>query len=193
MLDFLINIDTELFLFLNGIHSPFFDSIMYWISHKFFWVPFYAFLVFLLYRMYGTKKGTILTLLIILTFGITNTLSVKAFKNVFERPRPCHNEIIMEQTHIVNDHCGGKWGFVSSHASNVFGLATLIFFFLGKRIKGIGIGVFVWAAIISYSRIYLGVHYPLDIICGASLGVTIATIVYKLASITKLINPTKNQ
>ena len=113
MLDLLLSLDTKLFLFLNGFHNPFFDTVMYWISHKFFWVPFYAFLVFLLFRFFGKKQGIILTILIITTFALTNTLSVEAFKNVFERPRPCHNELIQASTHIVKDHCGGKWGFVS--------------------------------------------------------------------------------
>ena len=191
MVESILHIDTEIFLFFNGLHNPFFDTLMYWISHKFFWVPFYGLLVFLLYRFYGARKGTIFTLLIVITFGLTNTLSVKAFKNVFERPRPCHNEMIMADTHIINDHCGGKWGFVSSHASNVFGLATLIFFFLGKRIRKIGLGMFFWAALVSYSRIYLGVHYPLDIICGGLLGISIATIIYSLAVKTKLIHSTR--
>ncbi len=191
MLDSLIHIDTELFLFFNGLHHPFFDTVMYWVSHKFFWVPFYGFLVFLLYRFYGAKKGTILTLLILVTFALTNTLSVEAFKNVFERPRPCHNELIMEQTHLINNHCGGKWGFVSSHASNVFGLATLIFLFLEKKIKRIGLGMFLWAGAVSYSRIYLGVHYPLDIICGGLLGVSLSLLVYVSAIKTKLIQSTR--
>ena len=178
MLDFILELDTEIFLLLNGIHNSFFDTVMFWISHKYFWVPFYALLVYLLIRNYGIKKGSILTALILVTFALTNTLSVEAFKNVFERPRPCHEYELTNLVHLVNDHCGGKWGFVSSHASNVFGLASLIFFFLSKRITGIGIGIFAWAAVVSYSRIYLGVHYPLDIFCGAILGVSTALVVY---------------
>ena len=191
MLDQLLSLDTKLFLFLNGFHNPFFDTVMYWISHKFFWVPFYAFLVFLLFRFFGKKQGIILTILIITTFALTNTLSVEAFKNVFERPRPCHNELIQASTHIVKDHCGGKWGFVSSHASNVFGLATLVFFFFKNRIKGIGWSIFLWASAISYSRIYLGVHYPLDIMCGGMLGVTLAFVVFQVAKKLNLIDFTK--
>lgn len=188
MLDFILSLDTQLFLFLNGLHNSFFDTVMYWISHKFFWVPFYVFLVVLLYRFYGAKKGTVFTLLIVITFALTNTLSVEAFKNVFERPRPCHNELIQSQVHLVNNHCGGAWGFVSSHASNVFGLATLVFFFLKSRIKGIGWSIFLWASAISYSRIYLGVHYPLDILCGGLLGVVCAILVFQSAKQLKLIN-----
>jgi undecaprenyl-diphosphatase len=83
--------------------------------------------------------------------------------------------------HLVNDHCGGQWGFVSSHATNVFGLATITTFFLSKKIKYFGVLIFFWAALVSYSRIYLGVHYPLDLTCGALLGISIGSIVFFLA------------
>ena len=181
MLESILQLDTDLFLFLNELNSPFWDTIMYWISHKFFWVPFYGFLVFLLYRKYELQKAIILTLLIIATFALCNTLSVEAFKNVFHRLRPCHNEEIKGLVHLVNDHCGGQWGFVSSHASNVFGLATITSFFLSKKIKYFAFLIFFWAALVSYSRIYLGVHYPLDIACGALLGISIGSIVFFLA------------
>ena len=181
MLESILQFDTDLFLFLNEINSPFWDTIMYWISHKFFWIPFYCFLVFLLYKKYGLQKAIVLTLLIIATFALCNTLSVEAFKNVFHRLRPCHNEEIAGMIHLVNDHCGGQWGFVSSHATNVFGLATITTFFLSKKIKYFGVLIFFWAALVSYSRIYLGVHYPLDLTCGALLGVSIGSIVFFLA------------
>jgi undecaprenyl-diphosphatase len=181
MLESILQFDTDLFLFLNEINSPFWDTIMYWISHKFFWIPFYSFLVFLLYKKYGLQKAIVLTLLIIATFALCNTLSVEAFKNVFHRLRPCHNEEIAGMIHLVNDHCGGQWGFVSSHATNVFGLATITTFFLSKKIKYFGVLIFFWAALVSYSRIYLGVHYPLDLTCGALLGISIGSIVFFLA------------
>lgn len=178
MLTYLLELDTDLFLFLNGLHNSFFDTIMYWISDRFFWIPFYGLLVYLLYRHYGWKKAAMLTGLILVTFALTNTLSVEAFKNVFQRPRPCHEDSLTNLVHLVDNHCGGNWGFVSSHASNVFGLAMLFYFFLSKRIKGFGLGIFLWAGLVSYSRIYLGVHYPLDILCGAILGILIGFLVF---------------
>ncbi len=181
MLESILQFDTDLFLFFNELHTPFWDTIMYWVSHKFFWVPFYAFLVFLLFKKYGLQKAIILTLLIVATFALCNTLSVEAFKNVFHRLRPCHNEDIAHKVHILHNHCGGQWGFVSSHATNVFGLATITSFFLSKKIKYFGILIFIWAALVSYSRIYLGVHYPLDLFCGALLGISIGSIVFFLA------------
>lgn len=187
MIESIIELDTDLFLFFNGFHNDFFDTIMYWVSHKFFWVPFYGFLVYLLYRHYGLKKAAILTGLILVTFALTNTLSVEAFKNVFQRLRPSHEPSLEGLVHFVDDYKGGNWGFVSSHASNVFGLATLIFFFLGKRIKRIGLWIFLWAFLVSYSRIYLGVHYPLDLICGGALGASIGLVIYGLAKKFKLV------
>lgn len=181
MLESILQFDTDLFLFFNELHTPFWDTIMYWVSHKFFWVPFYAFLVFLLFKKYGLQKAIILTLLIVATFALCNTLSVEAFKNVFHRLRPCHNEDIAHKVHILHNHCGGQWGFVSSHATNVFGLATITSFFLSKKIKYFGILIFIWAALVSYSRIYLGVHYPLDLFCGALLGISIGSIVFFVA------------
>lgn len=181
MLESILQFDTDLFLFFNELHNPFWDTIMYWVSHKFFWVPFYAFLVFLLFKKYGLQKAIILTLLIVATFALCNTLSVEAFKNVFHRLRPCHNEDIAHKVHILYNHCGGQWGFVSSHATNVFGLATITSFFLSKKIKYFAVLIFFWAALVSYSRIYLGVHYPLDLFCGALLGISIGSIVFFVA------------
>ncbi|MEZ7901994.1 MAG: phosphatase PAP2 family protein [Flavobacteriales bacterium] len=186
MLESILQFDTDLFLFLNEINSPFWDAIMYWISHKFFWIPFYGFLVFLLYKKYGLQKAIVLTLLILVTFALCNTLSVEAFKNVFHRLRPCHNEEISGLVHLVNDHCGGQWGFVSSHATNVFGLATITSFFLSKKIKYFSVLIFFWAGLVSYSRIYLGVHYPLDITCGALLGISIGSLVYGISILAGL-------
>lgn len=188
MLDYILNLDAEIFIFFNEFHSPLFDTIMYWVSHKFFWVPFYMFLVYLLYRHYGLKKAAILTVLILITFVLTNILSVEAFKNVFQRLRPSHEPSLEGLVHFVDGYKGGNWGFVSSHASNVFGLATLIALFLSKRIKHIAFWIFLWATVVSYSRIYLGVHYPLDLICGGFLGISIALLIASIAKKLKLIS-----
>lgn len=178
MLETLLQYDTSLFLFLNKLHNSFFDEIMYWASHKFFWIPLYLLFVYLLYKHYGAKKAAILFGLIIITFALTNTISVEAFKKVFERLRPCHNEQIAHLVHLYKEGCGGQFGFLSSHAANVFGLATLMGIFLKGKIKYITWYVMGWASFVSYSRIYLGKHYPLDIICGAILGISTAWVVY---------------
>lgn len=176
MFDFLENIDTQLFLYLNGKHNEFFDVVMWWISYKFTWIPFYALLLFLVWKKSG-KKTFLVVAAIGLLIIISDQSSVRIFKNIFLRYRPCHNLLIKDFVHTV-DGCGGMFGFVSSHAANVFALAmflSLVF----KKAK-FSFLIFFWAALTGYSRIYLGVHYPGDIVVGALLGCFIGILVYAL-------------
>ncbi len=183
-MNFLIDLDTELFLFLNSLHSVFFDHVMYWVSKKWTWVPFYLFLTYLVFRVHGAK-GIYVLLAVALLVTLTDQISVKAFKNVFERLRPCHNESIQLMVHTVNDKCGGLYGFVSSHASNTFGMAIFIGTVLRRKYNRAIHWLVLWAAVVSYSRIYLGVHYPFDILGGALLG---AGIGWLIAYILKRLN-----
>jgi len=173
-MEYIKQIDTELFLFLNGMHNSFFDFVMFWISNKLIWIPVYLFIIYSIIKKFGTKKGIFITLSLIFAISISDFTSVHFFKNVFLRYRPCHNLNIKDIVHLVNNRCGGQYGFVSSHASNFFALATTVSFIFKK--KSIIFLMYFWAIIVSYSRIYLGVHYPLDIIGGALLGITIGLI-----------------
>lgn len=181
MLELLNNLDTQLFIFLNGINSPFWDVVMKWISGSKSWIPMY--LVIVAYIVYKFRWKAIITLVFIaLVVTLADQLSVKAFKEVFERLRPCHNPELQDIVHLVKNKCGGKYGFVSSHAANTFGVAFFLSLFFKNR--NFSIFIFVWASIVSYSRIYLGVHYPFDILGGATLGAIIGYLVYLLHNFT---------
>ncbi|MBN2349236.1 MAG: phosphatase PAP2 family protein [Bacteroidales bacterium] len=177
MLQFLNDIDTRLFLFLNGFHSPFWDTVMWWISGKIQWLPLY--LVLIGWMIYRYKWKTLYILLfVIVLITLSDQGSVKLFKDVFQRLRPCHTPEIQQFVHIVNNKCGGSYGFISSHAANSFALAMFTTQLFKNKIYTYFI--FSWALIVSYSRIYLGVHYPGDILGGAAWGICCGLVVFYL-------------
>jgi len=181
MIEFLNNIDTNLFIFLNGINSPFWDKIMWWISGSKSWIPMYA--VIVAYIIYKQRWKSFITFIFIaLVVTLADQISVHAFKDVFQRLRPCHNPVLQDIVHIVKNKCGGQYGFVSSHAANTFAVA----FFLSKLVENRYFSwfIFIWATIVSYSRIYLGVHYPFDVLGGAALGAVIGISTYLLYNYT---------
>ncbi|MDX9941604.1 MAG: phosphatase PAP2 family protein [Bacteroidales bacterium] len=178
MLDFLLDLDKQLFLALNGLNNGFFDQVMYYISEKVTWIPLYALLLFLIFKRFRWR-GLVVLLLVVVLVTLSDQLSV-LMKNSFLRLRPCHEPALEGLVHIVRGHCGGRYGFVSSHAANTFALATFMTFLLGDRFQWVLPLMFAYAGLNAYSRIYLGVHYPGDVIFGALLGVFIGLLVWWL-------------
>ncbi len=176
ILELLKQWDTQLFLLINGAHSTLLDSMMHFISYKLFWIPLYLILLVLLAQKLG-KKTFLLLVFVAITIAITDQVCLHFFKNNFQRLRPCHDAILMAKVHLV-DPCGGWFGFVSSHAANSFALAFFLFpcFEFFGRYRYL---FFIWAAIVSYSRIYLGQHYPSDVFVGALVGLMVAAFVSK--------------
>lgn len=175
--------DQALFLELNSHHNPFFDTVMEWVSYPPMWIPFYVLLLYFVYRKYGWKGVGVAVVAAAAMIAATDQ-TTNLFKNVLvERFRPCHNLDIQHLVHIVGDHCGGKHGFFSGHTSNHFATATFIGLLLRNR--KILWGLWVWAALVAYSRIYLGVHYPLDLlggmICGLLYGFLFARLYFYAA------------
>lgn len=171
--------DTQLFLYLNGKHNPFFDPIMYWASDKLFWVPFYLCIAILLVWVY--KKQSIP---IFLSIGVLITLADQIashlIKQTVRRLRPSHEPSLQGLIHLSKAGPGGQYGFVSSHAANAFALAAFLFFILPKKFNWLKWVLVFWALLVSYSRIYNGVHYPADVIVASLIGIALGYLISRL-------------
>jgi len=171
MIEAIKNWDEAAFLWLNSFHSSALDPIVLQLTQTITWIPLYVLLLYLIYRIDPKNTAWILggvMLTILLSVQVTSGL----MKPYFERLRPCHDPRWDGMLHLYG-RCGGLYGFVSSHAANTFGLATFLTLKLGKKQKAIA-WLFLYALLVSYTRIYLGVHYPLDVFFGAVIGVLAA-------------------
>jgi undecaprenyl-diphosphatase len=167
-LDTLIQADQRLFLALNGWHSPWADHLMNLVTYKYTWTPLYLYLLYSLFRQLGRQAvGVVLALLV--AVGLADWVASGLFKPYFARLRPCHDPALSTLVHVV-DGCGGQFGFVSSHAATAFALATAFGSLVGPAYRGWR-WLLVWAVVYSFSRIYVGVHYPADLLGGALVGI----------------------
>ncbi|MBD0832687.1 phosphatase PAP2 family protein [Aestuariibaculum sediminum] len=179
MIDKLLELDTALFLYLNNLGSPTWDGLWLAITAKLTFVPLYAILLYLLYRKFGVKALLLFVVVIALMITFTDQVT-NIFKRTFERPRPCRASDIMEQVRFIAVRCG-KYGFFSGHSSNSMAAAVFAGLMLKSYYKNLIFILLFWSAIVAYSRIYVGVHYPLDIICGMAFGALSGFMFYKLA------------
>lgn len=177
MLETLQNIDTDIFLAINGATTPWLDTFMWYFSGKWIWIIFYiAIAAGIIYR-YGWAKGFGILLVIGLIITVCDQMCGHWVRDSIQRLRPCNlNNPISSMVHIVNGHRAGAYGFPSCHAANSFALATFISLLF--RHKAVTIVMLLWAIVTAYSRIVLGVHYPGDLLTGAIAGTLVAVTAY---------------
>ena len=181
MIEDILNLDTELFIYLNSLGFPLFDNFWIFLSTKEANVFFYSTLLFLYFykRSLKFKFSELFYLLILIAFMIAITdQTANLFKDSFQRLRPCYNEMIKDSLRLVKESCGGKYGFFSAHASNSFTLAVFFGLLYKNKFKYLIYITLLYASLISYSRIYLGVHFPLDILFGATFGIIIGILTF---------------
>lgn len=169
----LLNWDTLVFQFLNGLHATWLDGFFYVVSQMVTWIPLYIILIIFLIKKQGKRAWIIIPLMLITITCVDQSCNV--IKNTVQRPRPSHTEALATTIHLHqnNDgtyYYGGAYGFPSAHAANSMAFAIMIIFFLTKNKKGLSVAMILWALLLAYSRIYLGVHFPLDILTGLILG-----------------------
>ena len=170
--------DKQAMIFLNNLGSSTFDPFWILVSEKWFWIPLYVIFLYFLYKNFNKKS--LFYILLFVALGITASDQIaNIFKFGFERLRPCHDPSLEGLLREVK--CGGKFGFYSAHSSNSFFVATYLTILLGKKIKQLPYFLFVWATIVAYSRVYLGMHFPGDIIIGAIMGILLALFFGTLA------------
>ena len=175
----LSTIDSDLFLFLNGLHADWLDGAMVLITQMWVWIPLYLLLIYWTVKHYG-KRCWWIFLAVALVVLCSDQLASHVCKPLFHRLRPCYNPDLQGLIYLPKGMAGGQYGFVSSHAANTFAVATFLTAALRKKYKWMGIVLYLWALISSYSRIYIGYHYPGDIVCGAVVGILVGLILWKV-------------
>ncbi len=206
MLEQLIHIDTEILLAINGWHAPWADTLMWIISAKATWIPLYVLLIGLLVWRYRKPAPTavkwlqrvpacvVMIVVIGLAVGAADFIASGILKDLVARPRPTRVPELEGVLHLVNGYRSGQYGFVSSHAANTMACGLLFSLIWRKKITTCGL--MLWVAANCYSRMYLGVHYPTDILGGLIVGSLVAVVAYWLLDryhlVAKTSNPSEN-
>ncbi|MCH2489645.1 MAG: phosphatase PAP2 family protein [Flavobacteriales bacterium] len=178
MIDQLLQYDTEVFLYLNQLGNTHWDGFWRIVTLKWSSIPLYAFLLFLVYKRFGPKGTLIIMVCAALLVTATDQLA-NLFKYGVARPRPCQVESLKDTMRFVAERCG-RYGYFSAHAASSMGVAVFLGLSLQKWYRYLPFLLLFWAAVVAYSRIYLGVHYPLDILTGMVIGGGIGWLVYRL-------------
>ena len=181
MIEEILKLDSKLFLYLNNLGTPEFDSFWATLSKIEANILMYLFLICLFFYVQKIRPKFLNVFYLIFVIALMITITDQGanfFKDSFQRLRPCYNESIKDTLRLVKENCGGKYGFFSAHASNSFSLAIFFGLLFKNRIRYIILITIIYASLISYSRIYLGVHFPIDIIIGSSFGLCIGFIMY---------------
>lgn len=171
-----MSLDADILLWINGHHTEWLDTIMWWTSHPATWLPLYIVLMILVAVRFRSWKAALFIILgFIVAVGLSDILCSGVLKPLVCRLRPSH-EPALDPLHLVNGYTGGRYGFCSSHAANTAAVATL--FSLLYRNKIATAVLVIWVALNCYSRMYLGAHYPTDILVGLLIGTLLAALVY---------------
>ncbi len=176
MLEKIVSLDTQLFIYLNGLGSETFDGFWLLVTKQTSWIPFFAVLLYLIFKKLGTKQTLYMLLFVAILLVFTDQIT-NLFKYAFHRLRPCNNPEINAKIRIIKS--SATFSFFSGHAANTMAVATFLYFNLKRHFKYLGF-LFLWPLIFAYSRIYLGLHYPTDIICGYLCGLIMGFLMFKL-------------
>lgn len=179
MLQELLQLDKEFFLYLNELGTTQWDNFFQFVSHKLSAIPLYLFLLIVTFQKFGSKRTLILLVSIALLITVTDQLS-NFFKYGVARLRPCHDPEISTSMRLVKSYCGGQYGYFSAHAANAFAIAVFFGTVLRSKLPYANLCLVLWAALVAYSRVYIGVHYPLDILTGAVIGSLFGWLFVKL-------------
>lgn len=173
----LIALDRQLFLFLNHMGSKTFDGFWMLMTNKATNIFLYLILAFLYLRQTSPKSFLMLLTFVAIMILVTDQ-GTNLFKNGFERLRPCHDPSLREMLRLVKSTCGGLYGYFSGHASNSFALAVFFSIIFRNKYNRLPFLLLFIAFLVAYSRIYIGVHYPLDVISGIAFGTLVGMVFY---------------
>lgn len=179
MIDEIIQKDIELLIYLNNLGTAQWDGFWLFMSNKYSAIPLYLLLLYFTHKQFGLKKTFVAVLFVVLLILAADQTS-NLFKYGFKRFRPCHNENIADLIRVVGGRCGGLYGYFSAHAANSMAIAVFFGLLLRNKLKYLFPILGLWAISVSYSRIYLGVHFPLDLVTGMFFGLIYGILFYAL-------------